>query len=135
MKLFDLHCDTLYRANNEKASVADNGFEFSTFHNLEKFNLKVFFTNPYRSTDKAECERNHEFIRYIIPKRKTLDIYNQNDLNLMFSHINSYIRESNQNKTPYELVRESFGSEFLDLIGIKYVNPNDVILKPSLLRK
>ena len=115
--------------------LADNGIEFSTFHNLEKFNLKVFFTNPYRSTDKAECERNHEFIRYIIPKRKTLDIYNQNDLNLMFSHINSYIRESNQNKTPYELVRESFGSEFLDLIGIKYVNPNDVILKPSLLRK
>ena len=115
--------------------LADNGIEFSTFHNLEKFNLKVFFTNPYRSTDKAECERNHEFIRYIIPKGKTLDIYNQNDVNLMFSHINSYIRESNQNKTPYELVKESFGSEFLDSIGIKYVNPNDVILKPKLLRK
>ena len=29
MRIFDLHCDTLYRANNEKASVADNGFEFS----------------------------------------------------------------------------------------------------------
>ena len=29
MRIFDLHCDTLYRANNEKASVADNRFEFS----------------------------------------------------------------------------------------------------------
>ena len=29
MRIFDLHCDTLYRAKNEKASVADNGFEFS----------------------------------------------------------------------------------------------------------
>ena len=29
MRIFDLHCDTLYRANNEKASVADNEFEFS----------------------------------------------------------------------------------------------------------
>ena len=115
--------------------LADNGSEFSTFHNLEKFDIRVYFTNPYRSTDKAECERNHEFIRYIIPKGKSLDIYNQKDINLMFSHINSYIRESNQNKTPFELIKERFGSEFLDLIGIKYVEPNDVTLKPILLKK
>lgn len=115
--------------------LADNGVEFSTFHNLEKFDIRVYFTNPYRSTDKAECERNHEFIRYVIPKGKSLDIYNQNDLNLLFSHINSYVRESNQNKTPFELIKERFGQEFLDLIGIKYVNPNDVTLKPILLKK
>lgn len=115
--------------------LADNGIEFSTFHNLEKFDIKVYFTNPYRSTDKAECERNHEFIRYIIPKSKTLDGLTQEDINLMFSHINSYIRASNQNKTPFELVKERFGSEFLELIGIKHVEPNDVVLKPKLLKK
>ena len=115
--------------------LADNGIEFNTFHNLEKFDIKVYFTNPYRSTDKAECERNHEFIRYIIPKGKTLDNLSQEDINLMFSHINSYIRESNQNKTPFELVKERFGSEFLELIGIKHVEPNDVVLKPKLLKK
>lgn len=115
--------------------LADNGIEFSTFHNLEKFNLKIYFTNPYRSTDKAACERNHEFIRYIIPKGKTLDNLTQEDLDLMFSHINSYVRESNKNKTPFELIKERFGSEFLELIGIEYVKPNDVILKPKLLKK
>ena len=115
--------------------LADNGVEFSTFHNLEKFDIRVYFTNPYRSNDKAECERNHEFIRYVIPKGKTMDNYSQEDINLMFSHINSYIRESNQNKTPYELVKESFGTEFLNLIGIKSINPNDVILKPILFKK
>lgn len=115
--------------------LADNGIEFSTFHNLEKFDIKVYFTNPYRSTDKAECERNHELIRYIIPKGKTLDNLTQEDINLMFSHINSYIRESNQNKTPFELIKERFGSEFLELIGIKHVEPNDVVLKPKLLKK
>lgn len=115
--------------------LADNGVEFSTFHNLEKFDIRVYFTNPYRSTDKAECERNHEFIRYVIPKGKSLDSYNQHDLNLLFSHINSYVRESNQNKTPFELIKERFGQEFLDLIGIKYVQPNDVTLKPILLKK
>lgn len=115
--------------------LADNGIEFTTFHNLEKFDIKVYFTNPYRSTDKAECERNHEFIRYIIPKGKTLGNLSQEDINLMFSHINSYIRESNQNKTPFELVKERFGSEFLELIGIRRIDPNDVVLKPKLLSK
>jgi IS30 family transposase len=115
--------------------LADNGIEFTTFHNLEKFDIKVYFTNPYRSTDKAECERNHEFIRYVIPKGKTLGNLSQEDISLMFSHINSYIRESNQNKTPFELVKERFGSEFLELIGIRRIDPNDVVLKPKLLSK
>ena len=136
-KLHDLFSKLGYRKTKAIFPIllADNGVEFSTFHNLEKFDIKVYFTNPYRSTDKAECERNHEFIRYIIPKSKTLDGLTQEDINLMFSHINSYIRESNQNKTPFELIKERFGSEFLELIGIKHVEPNDVVLKPKLLKK
>lgn len=116
-------------------NLADNGIEFSYFHKLEQYDVRVYFTNPYKSTDKAGCERNHEFIRYIIPKGKTLDNLTQDDVNLMFSHINSYVRKSNQNKTPYELIVERFGPEFVEMIGIKYVKPQDVILKPRLLKK
>lgn len=115
-------------------NLADNGFEFSNFHLLEIRDVKVYFTNPYRSTDKASCERNHEFIRYIIPKGKTLDNLTQDKLNLMFSHINSYVRKSNKNKSPFELIKERFGSEFLELIGIKKIDPRDIILKPELLK-
>ena len=115
-------------------NLADNGVEFSYFHKLEQHNVRVYFTNPYRSTDKAGCERNHEFIRYIISKGKTLNNLTQDDLNLMFSHINSYVRESNQNKTPYELIIERFGPEFLRIIGIDRIEPNDVILRPKLLK-
>lgn len=120
-------------------NLADNGKEFSVFHEAE-FNengeqvCKIFFTNPYRSTDKAECERNHEFIRYIIPKGHSLDFLDQSKVNKMFSHINSYIRESNQNKTPYELTLESFGPEFMKLIGIEAIPVQDVCLKPELLK-
>ena len=117
-----------------KVNLADNGIEFSHFHKLEQYDVRVYFTNPYRSTDKAACERNHEFIRLIIPKGKTLNDLTQEDVNLMFSHINSYIRESNQNKTPYALIVERFGPEFVELIGIKHIEPNDVILKPTLLK-
>ena len=121
------------------ANLADNGSEFSLFHegefdeNGERV-CRVFFTNPYRSTDKAECERNHEFIRYIIPKGHSLDSLDQQKVNKMFSHINSYIRESNNNKTPYELTLESFGSEFMKIIGIEAIPIANVCLKPELLK-
>lgn len=121
------------------ANLSDNGTEFALFHEAEFDEngvrvCRVFFTNPYRSTDKAECERNHEFIRYIIPKGHSLDFLDQQKVNKMFSHINSYIRESNQNKTPYELTLESFGSEFMKTIGIEAIPIQNVCLKPELLK-
>ncbi len=56
---------------------------------------------------------------------------------MLFSHINSYPRKSLKNKTPYQCVLEDsrLGREFLDIIKISKINPDDVILNPSLLRK
>ena len=115
-------------------NLADNGREFVKFHMLECHDVRVYFTNPYRSTDKAACERNHEFIRYVIPKGISLDDLTQRKLNLLFSHINSYVRESNENKTPFELIEKRFGSEFLKIIGIRKVHPKNIFLKPELLQ-
>ena len=122
-----------------EVNLSDNGVEFARFHELEvdeygEFIAKVFFTNPYKATDKPHCERNHEFIRYIIPKGISLDFLTQEKVNLMFSHINSYVRASNKNKTPYELTVELFGEEFMNTIGIKRIPAKDVCLKPSLVR-
>lgn len=115
-------------------NLADNGIEFSYLHQMEVLNLRVYFTNPYRLTDKAACERNHEFIRYVIPKGHSLNSLTQEKVDLMFSHINSYVRESNYNKTPFELIEERFGINFLNNIGIKKILPQDVLLKPRLLK-
>lgn len=95
--------------------------------------VECFFTNPYKSTDKPQCERNHEFIRYVIPKGKSLDFLTQEKVNLLFSHINSYIRKSNNNKTPYQLMVERFGQEFLNESGIYKIPTKDVSLCPSLV--
>lgn len=113
-------------------NLADNGVEFSYFNKIEEMEneviCKTFFTSPYKATDKAHCERYHEFIRYFIPKGKSLDFLTQEKVNWMFSQINSYVRKSKKDRTPYELVERKFGKEFLDAIGIYKVQKKKVAL-------
>lgn len=116
-------------------NLADNGTEFSKFNEIEfdrngEIKRKVFFTNPYKSTDKPFCERNHELVRYIFPKGKSLNFITQEILNEQFSNINSYVRKSKNDATPYELMEKEFGKEFLDLIGIKKIDKRKVKLVP-----
>ena len=62
--------------------------------------VKTFYARPMRSDDKAEAERNHELVRYVFPKGKSLDGLTQADLDSAFSNINSYVRRSKGDKTP-----------------------------------
>lgn len=117
-----------------QCNLSDNGSEFSSFHEIEDWGVAVFFTKPYRSTDKASCERNHEFVRYVLPKGASLDFLTQAKVDLMFSHINSYVRESNKNRTPYDLMVEKFGEGFMEAAGIRRIPAKEVCLKPSLLK-
>ena len=52
----------------------------------------------------------------------------------LFSHVNSYVRGSNENRTPYELMLARFGEGFMEAIGVKRIPAKDVLLKPSLLK-
>ena len=118
-----------------KINLCDNGSEFDRFYLNESIheNVKVFYTDPYKSYHKPECERNHEFIRFIFQKHTSLDNVKQGDLDLMFSHINSYIRKELGGKTPYELFAKQFGEEVATKINIKKIKPENVNLTPSLL--
>lgn len=114
-------------------NLADNGFEFSYFNKIEysydkEFICRTFFTNPYKATDKPHCERYHEFIRYMIPKGKSLDFLTQEKVNWIFSQINSYVRKKLHNQTPYDLVRRKYGQAFLDKIGIVRIDKKKVNL-------
>ena len=51
-----------------------------------------------------------------------------------FSHINSYVRGSNENRTPYERMLARFGDGFMEAIGVKRIPGKEVLLKPSLLK-
>ncbi|MEG0035011.1 MAG: hypothetical protein RR734_05745, partial [Bacilli bacterium] len=103
-----------------QVNLCDNGVEFSTFYNIEidhetKETLcKSFYTRPYKSSDKPECENLHRLVRYCFPKGKSHNNLTQDMLDEAFSNINSYIRKELNNKSPYDLARRLYGVEFLD---------------------
>lgn len=120
--------------------LTDNGTEFSNPLSLE-FNdetierTRIFFCNPGASYQKGAIEKNHEFIRYVIPKGISMDNLTQKDINLMINHINSLTRPSLNNATPYDLAQILLDKEVLKKLNLKKVPANEIQLKPKLLKK
>ena len=82
------------------------------------------------------------YIRDIIPNEIDISNITQDDLDLMFSHINSTPRKSLKDKTPYEVFKFMMstsdnpqrGKEILDSLNIKEIKRDEVTLKPYLLK-
>jgi len=110
------------------ANLCDNGIEFAQFYEIERYVGRSFYATPYRSSDKPHCERAHELVRYVFPKGKSLNQITQEMLDEVFSNINSYIRKSKGDKTPYDLARARFGKAFLDAINIRRIDNKKVKL-------
>lgn len=124
--------------------LTDNGSEFSNPNAIEftqdgSQRTKIFYCDPMASYQKPHIERNHEFIRLILPKGSSFDHLRQNDINLMLNHINSYKRRSLGGKSPFEVFAFQHGEvlarKLLHLLCLEPISPNQIILKPSLLKK
>ncbi len=59
--------------------------------------------------------------------------YNQEDINLLTSHINSTARDSLNGSTPFDLAELLIDKRIPELIGLKKVSPDDVLLKPAFI--
>jgi IS30 family transposase len=121
------------------ALLGDNGSEFSNPSAIERAGdgapkTRVFYCDPYASFQKPNVELNHEFIRKILPKGKSFDHLTQSDINLMMSHINSYSREKLNDKSPLEMFGFLYDKGIPDRLGIQQIPPNEILLKPSLLK-
>lgn len=120
--------------------LADNGSEFSNPNAIE-FNKNgerrtyIFYCHPASPHEKGSCEVNHQFIRRIVPKRKSFNPYTQKDINKMMSHINSYARSKLNDKSPYLLFSIIHGEKLLNLLSITHIDSDDINLTPSLLSK
>lgn len=118
--------------------LTDNGSEFKNPFDIEKttdgkHRTYVFYCDPYVSNQKARLEKNHEYIRYVIPKGKSMYKYSQDDINLMASHINSTARDSLNGATPFDLADLLLDKRIPLLTGQFKVSPDEILLKPALL--
>ena len=118
--------------------LTDNGSEFKNPYDIEKtpdgkHRTYVFYCDPYVSNQKARLEKNHEFIRYIIPKGQSMYKYTQEDVNLTASHITSTARDSLNGATPFDLADLLLDKKIPALTGLHKVSPDSVMLKPALI--
>lgn len=120
--------------------LGDNGSEFSNPKAIEHDGdgarrTSVFYCNPYSSFQKPNVELNHEFIRKILPKGRSFDGLEQKDIDLMMSHINSYSREKLNDKSPLEMFGFLYGEGTAEKLGMFKIPANEILLRPSLLKK
>lgn len=121
--------------------LADRGSEFNNFEGMERSYLepdkkrcRVYFCDPMKSNQKAQCERNHEQLRRILPKgRSDFDTLSAWDCATITSHINSYPSPKQAGARPIDLIQGLVPQELLDLLGIERIAPDDVTLKPKLV--
>ena len=123
-----------------KVILTDNGSEFSNPERLEKNEnqmkrCKIFYCEPNRSDEKGKIENNHRFIRYILKKGTSFDDLTQDDIDIMSSHINSTAREALGFIVPIDMAITLFGKSKLKKLHITKISPDNIILKPNLLRK
>ena len=122
------------------AILTDNGSEFKYTLEMERTidgdpRTKIFYCDPQASWQKPHIEKNHEYIRYVIPKGKSLDPYTQEDFTLLANHINNTKRFQYNGKAPIELATSEEFRELLQVTGIKQIPADDVVLTKRLFRK
>lgn len=74
------------------------------------------------------CERSHEYFRYVCPKGNSFDNWTQEEIDSIFSNIDSYARHELNRKRPYDLFIEPFTKEAAKALGISEIDVNDVDL-------
>ena len=96
---------------------------------------KLFYCDPQASWQKPHIEKNHEFIRYVIPRGKTLKGYTQEEMTLIANHINSTIRPGLGYKSPYDLVETEEMKKLLKVLKMSQVPADEICLSPKLLSR
>lgn len=120
--------------------LTDNGSEFKRTREMEftvdgQQRTRIYYCDPQASWQKPHIEKNHEYIRYVLPKGKSFNPYTQDDITLLLNHINSTRRGKLDGKTPFELADSNEFQVLKDVLGLKAIPADAVDLTPRLLKK
>ena len=118
--------------------LTDRGTEFLNPEAIEcdrygELKTMLFYCDPQCAWQKGALEKNHEFIRYVLPKGTSFDDLNQEDITLLVNHINSTGRDKYHGKTPYMLSKVLLDNKLHEVMKLVEVKPDELCLKPSLI--
>lgn len=120
--------------------LTDNGSEFFNPMSIEKDEetqeivSHIFYCDPGASWQKGAIEKNHEYIRYVLPKGSSFDELTQEKVDLLMSNINSTSRDTLNGKTPYDATLLIVDEEIIEKLGVIRIDADEVNLSPNLLR-
>ena len=118
----------------------DRGTEFSNPDALEIgtdgiIRTSIYYCDPMASGQKGGIEKNHEYIRYVLPKGSSFDVLTQWDAYKLASHINGAARASLNGLPPLKLAQLLLGKDALDAFRLHEVDADHITLTPELLKK
>lgn len=121
--------------------LTDNGSEFFNPMSIEKEEetqeivSHIFYCDPGASWQKGAIEKNHEYIRYVLPKGSSFEELTQEKVNMLMSNINSTSRDTLNGRTPYNAALLTLDEETLEKLGIIKIEADEVNLSPNLLKE
>ena len=142
-KVFEYLQQTLLEDDYKKlfqVILTDNGTEFYDVLNIECNHKtgeqisKVFYCDPGASWQKGGIEKNHEFIRYVLPKKTTFKNLTQNDCLIIANHINSLCRDSLNYNCPFKAMLFLCDEKTLNTLNMYYIEPDQVQLNKKLIK-
>lgn len=135
-KLFASECQVALTDRGTEFSAADS---FEHREGEERLRTRIFYCDPMQSSQKGSLENNHIELRYILPKEKdlrNLGLADQQALNVVISHINSFPKKVINDLSPLEYLefmnKELF--ERLKAFGVTKIDRDKVTLKPYILK-
>ena len=114
--------------------LTDRGPEFNDYQGIEfdengVRRCRLFYCDSGQSTQKPFVERINREIRRYVFKGQSVENLSQIDCDLIASYINNMTLDGLGNKSPYEFAKTFLGEEILKKLNIKYIKPNDLIIK------
>lgn len=115
--------------------LTDRGPEFNDYLGIEIDNetgirrTRLFYCDSGQSTQKPFVERINREIRRYVFKGQSVEKITQEDCDLIASNINNMTLDGLGNRTPYEFAKRFLGEEVLEKLNIKYIKPDDLVVK------
>ena len=120
--------------------LTDNGSEFKHTKEMEftaagERRTRIYYCDPQASWQKPHIEKNHEYIRYVLPRGKSFNPYTQDDMILLMNHINNTRRSKLDGRTPHELADSTEFRKLKEAMELRTIPADEVNLTPRLLKK